>query len=132
MTCYPKPNVSIPIPKVYTIYGIRESVDSLCSDGTDAQYMQYFKLKPYNITTNMLKAYLSTQCSPLSAFTHVSAQKPRGNAKVCSSKSAIFLILVKTTKFNSDISKTVKFSLSFYHKTDSYHSAELYNHSASS
>ena len=50
--------------------------------------------------------------------THTSAQKPRGrqlNAKVCGSESAIFLILlssffflVKTTKFNNDISKTVQ------------------------
>ena len=35
---------------------IRESVDSLCRDGADAQYMQ----KPYNFTTNTLIAYLST------------------------------------------------------------------------
>ena len=48
--------------------------------------------------------------------THISALKLRGrqlNAKVCGSKSAIFLILlsfflVKTTKFNNDISKTVQ------------------------
>ena len=43
--------------------------------------------------------------------THVSAQKLRGrqlNAKVCGSESAIFLILIKTTKFNKDISKTVQ------------------------
>ena len=68
----------------------------------------------------MLKAYLSTQPSGLSAFmtsmTHITAQKPRGrqlNAKVCGSESAIFLILlsfflVKTTNFNNDISKTVQ------------------------
>ena len=63
--------------------------------------------------------------------THISAQKARGrqlNAKVCGSESAIFLILVKTTKFNNDISQIP----SFYHKTDAYHSAELYNDSASS
>ena len=38
---------------------IRESVNSLCRDGADAQYMQYLKQKPYNFTTNTLKAYLS-------------------------------------------------------------------------
>ena len=50
-----------------------------------------------DITTNMLKAYLSTQPSSLTAFmikTHTVAQKPRKrqlNTKLCSSKSAIFL-----------------------------------------
>ena len=34
---------------------IRELVDSLCRDGADAQYMIYFKQKPYNFTTNTLK-----------------------------------------------------------------------------
>ena len=83
----------------------------------------------------MINAYSSTQSSSLSAFviskTFISAQKQCGrqlNAKVCGSESAIFLILVKTTKFNNDISKTVKYLPSFYHKTDAYHSAELYNH----
>ena len=47
---------------------IRESVDSLCRDGADVQYMQYFKQKPYTFTTNTLKAYLSAQMSSLSAF----------------------------------------------------------------
>ena len=81
-------------------HNVRESVDSLCRDGADAQYMQYFKQKPYNFTTNTLKAYLSAQASSLSAFviskTHIVGQKPRGrqlNAKVCGSKSAIFRIL---------------------------------------
>ena len=53
----------------------------------------------------MLKAYLSTQPSSLSAFmiskTHITAQKPRGrqlNAKVCCSESAIFLILLSLVK----------------------------------
>ena len=40
------------------------------------------KQKPYNFTTNTLKAYLSAQTSSLSAFvirkTHISGQKPRG------------------------------------------------------
>ena len=77
---------------------IRESVDSLCRDGPDAQYMQ-FKQKPYNFTTNTLKAYLSALSSSLSAFmiskTHISAQKTRGrqlNTKVCGSENAIFLL----------------------------------------
>ena len=58
------------------------------------------KQKPYNFTTNTLKAYLSILASSLSAFviskTHISGQKPRGrqpNAKVCGSESAIFRIL---------------------------------------
>ena len=63
----------------------------------------------------MLKAYLSSQASSLSAFViskiHIVAQKPHGrqlNTKVCGSKSAIFrILLVKTTLFNNDISKTV-------------------------
>ena len=82
------------------LLSIRESVDSLCRDGADAQYMQY-KQKPYNFTTNTLKAYLSAQTSSLSAFviskTHISGQKPHGrqlNTKVCASKSAIFRILL--------------------------------------
>ena len=82
--------------------------------------MQYtvLKQKPYNFTTNTLKAYLSAQASSLSAFviskTHISGQKPLGrqlNAKVCGSESAIFRILsfflVKTTMFNNDIWQTV-------------------------
>ena len=44
----------------------------------------------------------------------------------------IYLILLQTTMFNNDIWKTVKYSPSIHHKTDAYHSAELYNHSASS
>ena len=79
----------------------RESVDSQCKDGADVQYMQYFKQKPYNFTTNTLIAYLCAQASSLSAFviskTPISGQKPRGrqlNAKVCDSKSAIFRILL--------------------------------------
>ena len=54
------------------------------------------KQKPYNFTTNTLKAYLSTQASSLSAFviskTHIVAQKSHRrqlNVKVCGSKSAI-------------------------------------------
>ena len=31
---------------------ITELVDSLFRDGSDAQYMQYLKQKPYNFTTN--------------------------------------------------------------------------------
>ena len=67
--------------------------------------------------------------------THISAQKVRRrqlNAKVCGS---IFLILfVKTTKFNNDILKIVQVLavILIYHKTDAYHSAELYDHLASS
>ena len=69
----------------------------------------------------MLKAYLSIQPSSSSVFmiskTHITAQKLRGrqlNAKVCGSESAIFLfllssfLLIKTTKFNNDISNTVQ------------------------
>ena len=65
--------------------------------------MQYLSKKLYSFTTNMLKAYLSTQTSSLSAFmtskTHIVAQKPHGlqlNAKECNgSKSAILLSLFR-------------------------------------
>ena len=107
------------VPKGDVTLTIRESVDSLCRDGADAQYMQYFKQKPYNFTTNTLKAYLSAQAFSLSAFviskTHISGQKPHGrqlNRKVCGSKSAIFVILlsffVQTTLSNNNNSKTVQ------------------------
>ena len=65
----------------------------------------------------MLKAYLSTQTSSLSAFmtskTHIVAQKPHGlqlNAKECSgSNSAILLsFFVQTTLFNNDNTKVVQ------------------------
>ena len=76
------------------------SVDSLCRDSTDTQYMQYLSKSHVTSITNMLKAHLSTQPSSFSAFmiskTHIIAQKPHGrqlNAKVCSSESAIFLSL---------------------------------------
>ena len=39
----------------YILQQIRDSVDSLCRDGADVQYMQQ---KPYIFTTNTLKAYL--------------------------------------------------------------------------
>ena len=78
---------------------IRESVDSVCWDGADVQYL--IKQKPYKFTTNTLKAYLSVQAFSLSGFviskTHISGQKPRRrqlNAKVYGSKSAIFRILL--------------------------------------
>ena len=68
---------------------IRESVDSLCRDGLDAQYMQ----KPYNFSTNTLNAYLSTQhSSSMISKARIIAQKPHGrqlNAKVCGSESAM-------------------------------------------
>ena len=58
---------------------------------------QQLKQKPYNFTTIMLRTYLSTQGSVLSASvinkTHTSGQKLCGiqpNAKVCGSESAIF------------------------------------------
>ena len=38
---------------------IRESVDSLCRDGADAQYMGV-KQKPYNFPTNTQKAYIAS------------------------------------------------------------------------
>ena len=98
---------------------IRESVDSLCRDGADAQYMQYLSKNRINFTTNTQKAYLSVQASSLSAFliskTHISGQKPRGrqlNTKVCGSKSTIFLILSSLRLFscfsNNDNSKMVQ------------------------
>ena len=61
---------------------------------------EILKQKPYYLTTNRLKAYLSIQASSLSTFviskTHISGQKPRGrqlNTKVCGSESAIFRII---------------------------------------
>ena len=63
--------------------------------------LNIWKQKPYNFTTNILKAYLSTQPSCMNAFkiskTHVVAQKPHGrqlNAKVCGSKSVIFVFFL--------------------------------------
>ena len=70
------------------------------------------KQKPYNFTTNTLKAYLSSQASSLSAFmiskTHISGQKPRGrklNAKV-----SFFVVFFLRYDFcsNNDNSKTVQ------------------------
>ena len=94
---------------------IRESVDSLCRDGADAQYMQYLLQKPYNVTTNTLNAYLSIQPSSLRAFmiskTHTVSQKQRErqlNTRVCGSKSAIFLILCSDHLSNNDNSKTAQ------------------------
>ena len=82
------------------IVSIRESVDSLCRDGADAQYMQYLSKSCITSPQTRKKAYLSIQACSLSAFviskTDITGQKPRGrrlNAKVCDSKSAIFRIL---------------------------------------
>ena len=94
-----------------------------------------------NFTTNTLKTYLSALSSSLSAFmiskTHISAQKIRGrqlNAEVCGSESAIFLLsfLFRPLSQTTISRKRFKFSPQFYHESDAYHSAELYNHSASS
>ena len=90
------------------------------------------KQKPYNFTTNTLKAYLSTQDSTSSALvismTHISGQKPRGR-QLSKSKRAIFRRL---SLFRPERSTTIsrKYSSSFQHEIDAYHSAELYNHSA--
>ena len=85
----------------------------------------------------MVRAYLRAQASSFSAFviskTHMVTQKPHGrqlNAKVGSSKSVIFLLL-QTTMFNNQTNR-LEYSLSFQHKTDAYHGAELYSHLASS
>ena len=72
--------------------------------------------------------------------THISAQNPprrQLNAKVCGSESAIFLILLSFFRPQSSTTISLKrfkymYSPSFYHKTDAYHSTELYNHSVSS
>ena len=67
--------------------------------------------------------------------THISAQKPRGrqlNTKVCGSENAIFLLSLFRPLSQTTISrKRFKLSPSFYHETDAYHSAELYNHALS-
>ena len=90
---------------------IRESVDSLCRDGADAQYMQYLSKSRITSPQTRKKAYLSIQASSLSAFviskTRISGQKLRGrqlNAEVCGHESAIFL-LVKTTMFKEYANK---------------------------
>ena len=80
----------------YTVYRIRELVDSLYRDATHKQ-------KPYNFT-DTLNAYLIAQPFSLSPFmiskTHIVAQKPRRrqlNAEVCGSESAIFVILLSSS-----------------------------------
>ena len=92
---------------------IRESVDSLCRDGARRAVYAILKQKPYNFTTNTLKAYLSVQTSSLSAFviskTHISGQKPRGgqlNTK-CVVAKVPFFVFVQTILSNNDNSKTV-------------------------
>ena len=77
---------------------IRESVDSLCRDGADAQYiaMQYWS-KSRIISPQIHKSIFKRlaflfECLLISKA-HLSAQKPRGrqlNTKVCGCKSAIF------------------------------------------
>ena len=88
------------ISSILTVSLIRELVES--PHGTDAQYMQYLRQKPYNFTTgiNTLKAYLSAQMSSLSAFviskTDIVAQKSCGrqlSTKVCGIESAQFFVL---------------------------------------
>ena len=61
----------------YTKYVIRELIDSLCRDGTDMQYMQYSKQKPYNFATNTLKAYLNAQAPLWVPLWSASGQKSR-------------------------------------------------------
>ena len=96
---------------------IRESVDSLCIGMAPTRKYVILKQKPYNFTTNTLKAYLSAQASSLRVSkTHKwpKALKPRKrqlNKKVCGSKSAIFVILsffLQTTLSNKDNSKMVQ------------------------
>ena len=106
------------------------SVDSLCRN-----IYAILKQKPYNFTINILKVYLSSQTSCLSVFviskTYISGQKPRGrqpNAKVCSSKSAIFVFFLYYNHFvQTTIScKQFKYSPSFSTKLMLITSMELY------
>ena len=50
---------------------IRESVDSLCRDGANAQYMQYFKQKviPHSLTFQL--TIQNTMHCPLQGHTHL-------------------------------------------------------------
>ena len=69
-----------------------------CAMSCDTGIYAILKQKPYNFTSNALKANLSTQASSLSAFliskTHIVTQKPCGRQlNTGGSKSAIFLIL---------------------------------------
>ena len=79
--------------------------------------------QPYNFATNMLKVYLSTQTSSLSAFviwkTHTVAKKSRGrqlNPKVC----GVTVICVPPvnvcpqTHFPSDIHSPKQISLAYF------------------
>ena len=79
----------------------------LCRDGADAQYL---KQKPYNFTTNTLKAYLSTQASYLSAFViskiHIVAQKPK--CAVVKVPFFVFFFLCSDHLSNDDNSKTAQ------------------------
>ena len=70
---------------------IRESVDSLCRDGADAQYMELtLKQKLYNFTTNTQKAYLSTQASSLSDFVISKTHKwPKATRKTAKRKKCM-------------------------------------------
>ena len=54
---------------------IRKSVDSLCRDGANAQYMQYLSKSRITSPQLTLKAYLSVQASSLSAFVISKTQK---------------------------------------------------------
>ena len=80
---------------------IRESVDSLCRDGVDAQYMQYLSKSPitshhkyakrlFNRPTFLFECFYY-QLDSLLVYSLV-GQKPRGRqlkARVCGSESAI-------------------------------------------
>ena len=103
------------------LVALSESVDSLCRNDADAQYIQYLiKQKSYNSATNSLKAYLITQHSSFRASmisnTNILSQKPCGrqvNTKVCGSKKAIFRIL-SSTKISRE---WLKYSLRLQHST---------------
>ena len=99
--------------KVHVMH-IRKSVDSLCRNGTDAQYMQY--LSKCRIT-NTLKAYLSTSSSSLSPFMIMqqdSYKCPTATQKTAKRKSMLLQKCLYSSSIlrydhsNNDDSKTVQ------------------------
>ena len=99
--------------KVHVMH-IRKSVDSLCRNGTDAQYMQY--LSKCRIT-NTLKAYLSTSSSSLSPFMIMqqdSYKCPTATQKTAKRKSMLLQKCLYSSSIlrydhsNNDDSKTIQ------------------------
>ena len=78
---------------------VRESVDSLCRDNADAQYMEYSaKQMPYNFTTNILKSLFKRpgiyfECLYDQQDSYKGSKATRKTAKRKSVQSAKFLFI---------------------------------------